>query len=82
MYITLNFDNETQSLLEHIAQADHVSVEVLVQRAVQQFVRQRVDIQSNAKRGYSFIGIGHSEKTDLSERASDAFANGTDDNKG
>lgn len=79
MSITILFDEETTALLESIARENRLSVEDLAQLAIKQYAQQRATLR---KRKYSFIGIGHSNKTDLSERVEDILADGANREEG
>lgn len=66
MPITVMCDDETFALLQQIAQEQHATPEDVAQQALAQFAREHA-LRSGAQ-AYSFIGIGHSGKRNLSRQ--------------
>ena len=75
MSITIAFDEILAQAIQALAEKEQTSVSELVQRAVAAYASFRTTT-------YSFIGIGHSSKHDLSVRAEEMLDQGANRREG
>lgn len=76
--IEIHPDENTLHDLEQLAQARMSTIEALTEEAVLQYVRRT----AAPPKTYSFIGIGHSGKGDVSSRVEETLAAGADRRRG
>ena len=78
MSITLNLDDPAELLLRQIARDMNLSVEDVLMAALNQYA----DHMATRRNRFSFIGIGHSQTTDLSEPVDEYLEKGANRNEG
>lgn len=78
MSITLNLDVPTELLLRQMARDMNLSVEDMLKAALNQYAV----YMATRRNRFSFIGIGHSQTADLSERVDECLQKGANRNEG